>query len=75
MLKGPTAACMAWAGESADAAGVAAHYGELIDAIVADEPVADVPALRRDTWMGTAERAASSRRHARARASAARMSG
>jgi len=52
VLKGPTAACMAWAGRSADAAGVAAHYGALIDAIVADEPVAGVRSHECDTWMG-----------------------
>lgn len=54
VLKGPTAACMAWAGRSADAAGVASHYGELIDAIVADEPVAGLRCRECDTWMGGA---------------------
>ena len=54
VLKGPTAACLDWAGRSADAAGVAAHYGALVDAIVADEPVAGVRCLQRDTWMGGA---------------------
>jgi len=54
VLKGPTAACMAWAGVSADAAGIAAHYGELIDAIVADEALEGIPALQCDTWMGSA---------------------
>jgi LPPG:FO 2-phospho-L-lactate transferase len=52
VLKGPTASCLAWAGHSADAAGVAAHYGVLIDAIVADEPVAGVRSRECDTWMG-----------------------
>ena len=53
VLKGPTAACLAWAGFSADARGVAGCYGALIDAIVADEPVAgDLPVHRCDTWMG-----------------------
>ena len=32
----------------------AAHYGSLIDAIVADEPVAQVRCLQRETWMGAA---------------------
>jgi LPPG:FO 2-phospho-L-lactate transferase len=54
VLKGPTAACLDWAGRSADDAGVAALYGPLIDAIVADEPVAGVRCLQRDTWMGAA---------------------
>jgi LPPG:FO 2-phospho-L-lactate transferase len=52
VLKGPTAACLAWAGHSADASGVAAHYGALIDAIVADEPVAGIRSYECDTWMG-----------------------
>jgi LPPG:FO 2-phospho-L-lactate transferase len=54
VLKGPTAACLAWAGRSADADGVARHYGPLIDAIVADEPVADVRSLTCDVAMATA---------------------
>jgi LPPG:FO 2-phospho-L-lactate transferase len=52
VLKGPTAACLAWAGETADAAGVARHYGPLIDAIVADQPVAGIRSYECDTWMG-----------------------
>ena len=56
VLKGPTAACMAWAGVSADAAGIAAHYGELIDAIVTDEgPLESVLTLTCDTRMDSAE--------------------
>ena len=54
VLKGPTAACLAWAGRDADAGGVAAQYGSLIDAIVADEPVAGIRCLQCDTWMGAA---------------------
>ena len=54
VLKGPTAACLEWAGASVDAAGVAAHYGPLIDAIVADEAVAGIRSLECDTWMGAA---------------------
>jgi LPPG:FO 2-phospho-L-lactate transferase len=54
VLKGPTAACLAWAGASADAAGIAGHYGELIDAIVADEPVAGVRSLRCEVSMASA---------------------
>jgi LPPG:FO 2-phospho-L-lactate transferase len=52
VLKGPTDACLAWAGQSADAAGVARHYGGLLDAIVADEPVEGVRSHVVDTWMG-----------------------
>jgi LPPG:FO 2-phospho-L-lactate transferase len=51
VLKGPTAACMAWAGETADAAGVARHYAALLDAIVADEPVEGIRSLEVDTLM------------------------
>lgn len=54
VLKGPTAACLDWAGRSANGAGVAAHYGSLIDAIVADEPVPGVRCRQCDTWMGAA---------------------
>ena len=53
VLKGPTAACLAWAGAAADAAGVARHYGPLIDAIVADEPVEGLRSRDCDTWMGS----------------------
>ena len=51
VLKGPTAACLAWAGVSADAAGVARHYAPLLDAIVADEPVEGIRSLLCDTRM------------------------
>jgi len=54
VLKGPTAACLAWAGRSSDTAGVAAHYAGLIDAMVADEAVAGLRVLECDTWMGAA---------------------
>jgi LPPG:FO 2-phospho-L-lactate transferase len=54
VLKGPTAACLAWAGHRADADGVARHYGALIDAIVADERVARVRSLTCDVSMATA---------------------
>jgi LPPG:FO 2-phospho-L-lactate transferase len=51
VLKGPTAACLEWAGRSVDAAGVAACYAGLIDGIVADERVDGVPTLETDTLM------------------------
>jgi LPPG:FO 2-phospho-L-lactate transferase len=54
VLKGPTAACLAWAGRSTDTAGVAAHYAGLIGAMVADEAVAGLRVLECDTWMGAA---------------------
>jgi LPPG:FO 2-phospho-L-lactate transferase len=51
VLKGPTAAFLAWAGLTADSAGVAAGYGGLIDGFVADERVAGVPTLETGTLM------------------------
>jgi len=51
VLKGPTAACMTWARETADAAGVARRYAPLLDAIVADEPVEGIRSLELDTLM------------------------
>ncbi len=53
VLKGPTAACLAWAGQTADAAGVARHYAPVLDAIIADEPVDSVRSLRCDTLMNS----------------------
>ncbi|HEX7292453.1 MAG TPA: 2-phospho-L-lactate transferase, partial [Conexibacter sp.] len=45
VLKGPTAACLAWAGQPASAAGVAAWYGDLLDGLVADERLPEGTAL------------------------------
>jgi len=39
VVKGPTAACMAWAGQPLSASGVAALYGDVLDGIVCDEPL------------------------------------
>jgi LPPG:FO 2-phospho-L-lactate transferase len=56
VLKGPTAAFMAFAALDCSASGIAAFYGELLDGIVADEDVdAVLPALRAETRMGDAE--------------------
>jgi LPPG:FO 2-phospho-L-lactate transferase len=56
VLKGPTDAFMAWAGLPLSAAGVAGAYGQLLDGIVADEPLdhEDVVALQADTRMDDA---------------------
>jgi LPPG:FO 2-phospho-L-lactate transferase len=54
ILKGPTAAFMAFAALECTADGVADFYGELLDGIVADENVARLPALRVDTRMDDA---------------------
>ena len=54
VLKGPTAAFLAYAGEELGAAGVASFYGELLDGIVADEEVPGLPTLLTDTRMDDA---------------------
>jgi LPPG:FO 2-phospho-L-lactate transferase len=53
ILKGPTAAFMAFAALQCNAEGIADFYGELIDGIVADENVARLPTLQIDTRMDT----------------------
>ena len=55
VLKGPTAAFMAWAGLPLSAAGTARAYEGLLDGIVADEPVEGLPALEIDTRMDDAD--------------------
>ena len=60
VLKGPTAAFMAFAALDCSAAGVAAFYGELLDGIVADEGIGlALPALLSDTRMDDAAARAS----------------
>ena len=54
VLKGPTAAFMAFAALECSADGVADFYGELLDGIVADENVARLPTLQIDTRMDDA---------------------
>jgi LPPG:FO 2-phospho-L-lactate transferase len=51
VLKGPTEAFMTWAGLPASAAGTALAYDGLLDGMVADEPVDDLPTLQADTLM------------------------
>jgi len=51
ILKGPTAAFMAFAALECNANGVADFYGDLLDGIVADENVARLPTLQIDTRM------------------------
>jgi LPPG:FO 2-phospho-L-lactate transferase len=55
VLKGPTAACLDWAGLPVDAGGIVAFYDGLIDGILADEPVAEIASLRCETLMSNAE--------------------
>jgi LPPG:FO 2-phospho-L-lactate transferase len=54
VLKGPTAAFMAFAALECSADGVADFYGELLDGIVADENVSRLPTLQIDTRMDDA---------------------
>ncbi|HZL48180.1 MAG TPA: 2-phospho-L-lactate transferase [Solirubrobacteraceae bacterium] len=54
VLKGPTAAFMAFAALELSADGVADFYGELLDGIVADESVSGLPTLQTDTHMDDA---------------------
>jgi LPPG:FO 2-phospho-L-lactate transferase len=51
VLKGPTAAFMAFGALECSADGVADFYGELLDGIVADEDVSRVTTLQTDTRM------------------------
>jgi LPPG:FO 2-phospho-L-lactate transferase len=54
VLKGPTASFMAFAALECTAVGVAGFYGELLDGLVADEPVPGLATLRIDTLMSDA---------------------
>jgi LPPG:FO 2-phospho-L-lactate transferase len=51
ILKGPTAAFLAFAALECSADGIADFYGELLDGIVADENVARLPTFQIDTRM------------------------
>jgi len=55
VLKGPTAACLAWAGQPVNASGIASHYGALLDGLLSDEPDPDVtvPHATCDTDLST----------------------
>ena len=54
-MKGPTEAFCEHAGIEPSASGVVRAYAEVIDGIVADEPVAGLPGLATDTLMEGAE--------------------
>jgi LPPG:FO 2-phospho-L-lactate transferase len=54
-LKGPTEQFCAFAGIETSAAGIARAYGDLLDGIVADEPVESLPCLVDDTLMDSPE--------------------
>ena len=56
VLKGPTADFLAHTGHAANAAGVTAIYGDILDGVVADEDGPDdVPTLKCDTMLDTPE--------------------
>lgn len=55
VLKGPTAACLRWAGRTLDSNGIVDHYEGLIDALVADERAEHMPTLETDVELSTAE--------------------
>jgi LPPG:FO 2-phospho-L-lactate transferase len=56
VLKGPTAAFLAWAGQSMDAPGIADAYLGVVDGIVTDEDAElPLPSLRTSTLMADAE--------------------
>ncbi|MEX2196781.1 MAG: 2-phospho-L-lactate transferase [Thermoleophilaceae bacterium] len=54
-VKGPTEAFCAWAGIGQSAEGIAGHYGDLLDGVVADEPAEGVRLAQTDTLMDSAE--------------------
>jgi LPPG:FO 2-phospho-L-lactate transferase len=58
VLKGPTAACLRWAGHQLDSSGIAAVYAGLIDGLVADTGTATsaLPLLVADVLLSTPER-------------------
>jgi LPPG:FO 2-phospho-L-lactate transferase len=54
VLKGPTAACLAWAGQPPTTQGVIDYYGDLLDGVLSDEPIDAIPSLRCETLMSNA---------------------
>jgi LPPG:FO 2-phospho-L-lactate transferase len=52
VLKGPTAAFMAWAGQPLSSDGVIGMYEGLLDGLVADERASEVPTLETDVRLG-----------------------
>ena len=56
VLKGPTAAFLDWAGQTADSDGIAAIYAPLIDGLVADSQAASITTFQTDVLLDTPER-------------------
>jgi LPPG:FO 2-phospho-L-lactate transferase len=57
ILKGPSAAFLAWADVELSAAGIAEYYGDLLDGLVSDEDASalPLPTLQTDTLMNSPE--------------------
>jgi LPPG:FO 2-phospho-L-lactate transferase len=55
-VKGPSEHFCEWAGVALSAEGIARVYEDMLDGVVADEPVEGVPCLLTDTLMDSAER-------------------
>jgi LPPG:FO 2-phospho-L-lactate transferase len=56
VVKGPTEACLRWAGHALNSAGIAAAYAGLIDGLVADERSNALPTLETEVLIDTPER-------------------
>jgi LPPG:FO 2-phospho-L-lactate transferase len=56
VVKGPTEACLRWAGHALSSAGIAAAYAGLIDGLIADERTDALPTLETEVLMDTPER-------------------
>ena len=54
-VKGPTAACLRYAGHGVDSDGIAATYAGLIDGLVADARATDAPTLETDVELNAPE--------------------
>jgi LPPG:FO 2-phospho-L-lactate transferase len=55
VLKGPTADCLTWAGQTVDSDGIAAHYDGIIDGLVADQRSELVPTLETEVALNDPE--------------------
>jgi hypothetical protein len=55
VLKGPTLEFCRWAGIEPSASGLLEAYAGLLDGVVADERVGDLPCLLTETLMDTSE--------------------
>jgi LPPG:FO 2-phospho-L-lactate transferase len=56
VVKGPTEACLRWAGHALSSAGIADAYAGLIDGLIADERTGALPTLETEVLIDTPER-------------------